>query len=254
MFSIKPLTKQGCVIYEYDGSFTGFLSCAYQCFMDETLPLGIYAQEEDQRTLWIPQQVTSDTDKSDLLINAVIRQSSHRAFEIVAHAFLSCLENKEMQILSFLSDCSEYGSHVEHRIIRPAVHFVWQAEKQLLREAHLYTGFIRFIEYEQKLIAVIDPKNQVLPIIAPHFMQRYGNETFLIFDTTHRSALMHHRGQMSIDELTNLHLPTLSDKETLYQALWKCFYDTIGIADRNNPRCRRTHMPKRYWNRLPEMQ
>ena len=31
------------------------------------------------------------------------------------------------------------------------------------------------------------------------------------------------------------------------------FYDTVGIEGRRNDLCRRTHMPKRYWNRMTEM-
>ena len=39
-----------------------------------------------------------------------------------------------------------------------------------------------------------------------------------------------------------------------YRLLWKRFYDTIAIRERENPRCRMTHMPKRYWNTMTEFQ
>ena len=31
-------------------------------------------------------------------------------------------------------------------------------------------------------------------------------------------------------------------------------YQTIAIPARHNPKCRMSHMPKRYWDNLPEMQ
>ena len=44
------------------------------------------------------------------------------------------------------------------------------------------------------------------------------------------------------------------EKEANYRLLWKRFYDTIAIKERENPRCRMTQMPKRYWNTMTEFQ
>ena len=35
------------------------------------------------------------------------------------------------------------------------------------------------------LASRIRPRNQVLPLIAPHFTDRYSGEAFLIYDATH---------------------------------------------------------------------
>ena len=44
------------------------------------------------------------------------------------------------------------------------------------------------------------------------------------------------------------------EKEANYRLLWKRFYDTIAIKERENPKLRQTHMPKRYWNTMTEFQ
>ena len=44
------------------------------------------------------------------------------------------------------------------------------------------------------------------------------------------------------------------EEEALYRRLWRSFYDTISIEERYNPRCRMTHMPKRYWGTMTEFQ
>ena len=43
-------------------------------------------------------------------------------------------------------------------------------------------------------------------------------------------------------------------EELRYRVLWKRFYKTIAIAARENPRCRMTHCPKRYWENMLEME
>ena len=44
------------------------------------------------------------------------------------------------------------------------------------------------------------------------------------------------------------------EAEARYRLLWKRFYDTIAIRERENPRCRMTNMPKRYWGTMTEFQ
>ena len=42
------------------------------------------------------------------------------------------------------------------------------------------------------------------------------------------------------------------ETEKRYRRLWRCFYDTIAIRERENPKLRMSHMPKRFWPLLPE--
>ena len=46
--------------------------------------------------------------------------------------------------------------------------------------------------------------------------------------------------------------PDRSERD--WRALWRRFYDTVAIEGRYNPRCRMTHMPKRYWGCMTEFQ
>ena len=41
--------------------------------------------------------------------------------------------------------------------------------------------------------------------------------------------------------------------ESIYQQLWRSYYDAIAIRERLNPRKRRQDMPLRYWKYLTEM-
>lgn len=44
------------------------------------------------------------------------------------------------------------------------------------------------------------------------------------------------------------------EAEKRYRRLWRCFYDTIAIRERENPKLRMSHMPKRFWPLLTEFQ
>ena len=45
-----------------------------------------------------------------------------------------------------------------------------------------------------------------------------------------------------------------NETEAAYRLLWKRFYDTVAIRERENPKLRMTHMPKRYWSTMTEFQ
>ena len=135
----------------------------------------------------------------------------------------------------------------------PVVHTLDKAVKFLGREAHLVLGFLRFAECGDVLIAQIEPKTNVLPVIAPHFISRFSGENFMIFDRTHRLALLYKDGEPAILRADTVELPPESPGEQRCRAMWRTFYDTVGIEGRRNDVCRRTHMPKRYWRDTPEL-
>ena len=92
------------------------------------------------------------------------------------------------------------------------------------------------------------------PFLKEHFCSRLKNETFLIFDRTHKAALVWQDRKARIISLDTLELPPATAEELRYRVLWKRFYKTIAIAARENPRCRMTHCPKRYWENMLEME
>ena len=94
----------------------------------------------------------------------------------------------------------------------------------------------------------------MLPFLSGHFISRYSEENFFIYDKTHRAALLYENGKHHIVQLEHFELPEVDDKEAQYRALWKQFYNKVSIEGRENPCCRRGHMPKRYWENMLEVQ
>jgi probable DNA metabolism protein len=127
-----------------------------------------------------------------------------------------------------------------------------RAVEFLNREAHLLKGFLRFSEFNGALAAEIEPKNFVLPLLAPHFRTRFPEERFLIFDRTHSAALIYRPHRMEILPAEGVQLPDPDEREKEMRALWRLYYRTVEVKGRHNPVCRRNHMPKRYWNCMTE--
>ena len=241
------------VIYLYDGSFSGFLCCVYESVYSGKMPSDIYSYSSDQITLFEKLIIATDEYKARRVLQSIPDRISHDAQKLIETVFLSCLKQKEYLMLNFLRRGYREGSRILSKLGDPGVSCLLNAKRSLLKEAHLFTGFVRFADYNGSLAATITPKNFVLPFIAKHFILRYKDNDFIIFDNTHKAALLYQNRHPDIISVDNIDFPPISDEESKYRSLWKRFYDTLAIEARENPRCRMTHMPKRYWVNMPEM-
>lgn len=249
----KPLAIPGDMVYRYDGGLKGFYCCVYECVTSGRLPMGIWPQDMAQTTLLPLQWIDTDPDRARRVRDSVARKISREAQALVETVFLSNLQEKELPMLRFLLKGYRTGASIANRLDDPDVATLHGAERHLLSEAHLLRGFIRFSDHDGRLIATIRPKHFVLPFLAEHFMERFSRENFLIYDKTHGAALVYENRKGQIVSLEDMPDLAVSQEEDLYRNLWKRFYDTIAIPSRENPRCRMTHMPKRYWSEMTEM-
>ena len=121
-------------------------------------------------------------------------------------------------------------------------------------------AYFESIGYTKNVVILTQPqgyrkeKNRVLPLLRSHFCARYLNESFFLYDRTHKEALFYTGGRTVIRPLEEFQMAPPDETEAKYRLLWKRFYDTIAIRERDNPRCRMTHMPKRYWSTMTEFQ
>ncbi len=224
------------VRYVYDGSFEGLLCCVYE---------SVYS-------------VTGSGVRSRCPAQPVWRSGcAHPAGKGRARVCLYCAENRPGRRgtgARHLFPCARLGrrfwccactSAIERGKTRPmlshpAVAPLVAAQKFLRNEARLTLEFLRFEDTGEALVAVIEPQNFVLPYIAHHFCTRFACEKLLIWDKTHAAALVWQNGTARIVPLEGLALPPESAQEAQFKALWKQFYNTIAIAARENPVCRRT--------------
>ncbi|NLT14655.1 MAG: DNA metabolism protein [Clostridiales bacterium] len=253
MSGVKPLAVPADIIYTYDGSFDGFLCCVFESVYSGVLPLDILCEEDAAPTLMEVRPIATDPVKAGRVRASMPHKISARALELLKTVFCSCLAQKELRLLEFLLRGYREGGKLCYKLGDMVMAPLLNAEKHLLRESHLHMGFVRFSDVGGALVAVITPKNYILPFIAEHFVLRYDREQFMIFDKTNKAALVYQEGKAEILRIEHVEFPEISVGEVRYQALWKRFYDTIAIEGRQNPRCRMTHMPKRYWENMLEV-
>lgn len=248
------MSDRSAVIYYYDGTYAGFLCCVFESFLEREDPIAIQpADMADQTALFGAKYIETDRKRAERVRVSIPQKMGLEAQEWLERAFLTCLPEKEKHMLAFMRLGYRVGRPICGMLTDPVVHQIDKAVRFLEREAHLLLGFLRFSEYGDVLIAQIEPKNSVLPIIAPHFIARFSGEDFMIFDRTHKLALLYRDGEPSMLQADTIELPPESPDEQRCRAMWRTFYETVEIEGRRNPVCRRTQMPKRYWKDMTEL-
>ncbi len=244
------------IVYLYDGSLDGLLTAVFESFSFHEIPADILINSNVQESLDVNYYyVNTDTDKAYRVQNAISQKISKRSMHNVFFTYLSAVPDKEMIILAYIHRCFEFGKSVNSRINDKYVGAVLDASLSVTNEAHNFKGFIRFLELSNGVYySKISPKARVLPALILHFKERFNSMPFMIHDIVHKECLVYNGTEAVIYQTDIIPDVTVSDNEEQYKRLWREFYETVEIKSRHNPKCRMTHMPKRYWQHLTEME
>ena len=239
------------MVYYYDGSFEGLLCCIFDSYANKEVLTAIYRDEDFVPTLFASRYIQTDLDHANRVFRKVVKCSPYTA-DLLRKGFLTCLPEKELHLYRLVVKLLREGPGFLRNFSDETLHPVAKAVQHLMGEAHLLKGFVRFSELGGVLGSEIAPKNRVLPVLRSHFCARYQNEKFFIYDRTHKEALFYASGKAVIRPLEDFQMAPPDETEAAYRVLWKRFYDTIAIKERENPRCQNTHMPKRYRGTMTE--
>ncbi|MBQ8852629.1 MAG: TIGR03915 family putative DNA repair protein, partial [Oscillibacter sp.] len=218
------------MVYYYDGSFEGFLSCIFESYAKKEVLTAIYRDEDAVPTLFDCRTVVTDQDHASRVLRKLLKVSPDAA-ELVQKGFLTCMEDKELHLYHLVAKLLRDGPGFLRDLSDETLYPVASAVRHLNGEVHLLKGFVRFSELGGVLGSEIEPKNRVLPLLRTHFCARYREDAFFIYDRTHKEALFYAGGKAIIRPIEDFQMAPPDEQEANYRLLWKRFYDTIAIKE-----------------------
>ena len=206
--------------YCYDGSFAGFLCCVFESYARKEIPAEVCPPEEGQLNFFGTRQIFTD---------------------------------KDLTLLRFVRLCFAQGPRAAQMLGDPDAAAAFALERAVDNEACRLIEFIRFEERDGMLGAVIHPKHRILPLLRGHFCSRLPDENFLIYDAAHGTALLHRDGQVRYLAMER-YIPGTDETELDWQRMWKRFFKALTIEQRRDEKAQMSHVPKRFWQDMCEMQ
>ncbi|SDG28348.1 UdgX family uracil-DNA binding protein [Alloyangia pacifica] len=134
----------------------------------------------------------------------------------------------------------------------PRVEKLTRMAKEVSRDRHKMTAFVRFREIGQpganrrSFAAWFEPTHHILELTAPFFVKRFGDMDWAIF-TPDLSA--HFEGG-ALRFATGATRPDLPEDAT--EELWRTYFRNIFNPARVKLKAMQAEMPKKYWHNMPE--
>lgn len=245
------------IVFIFDGSFEGFLTCIYNSYYGKVKPDIIESNIKFQGSLVDTSFfIETDFEKANKVYFALKNKVSDTTFQDIYYTFLSSEPENFTMLYKFIKLAFSIGSAISFHLQNPIVLYVINTSKKVFGEAHRFLGFVRFKEaYENLYYSKIEPDNNILPIISSHFVDRFTNQNFVIYDSKRKIALVYNTEDYIISDIEDSFLHKLiNNKENdHYEILFKAFVTAVSIKERSNPKLQSSHAPKRYLKNIFEL-
>ena len=234
------------MILVYDGTFEGFLSLVYEVYYKKLKPIKIYKA--------LPNEIVFE----EIKIIETIELNSIKVLDAIKAKFPKDIVCKILNI--FMCDTKEFEMTLLEYIIigfkevkqlfninNSCVFYLNNLEKELFKNVHKMTGFIRFEELEDgTLYAKVESKFNVLYFLGKHFLKRFNNQNFIVHDLNRKLAFVKIQNDFSVQEVAFFDEPNYSSNEQKFQKLWKSFFSGVTLKERINPKLQRQLVPLLY--------
>ena len=241
-------------IYLYNNTFINLLNLIKTLIKNKIIPTNI--KSFDYIPNLFEETILLDILEDENIIKEYLDYFGKEIFNTIFSLYLSTDENKEIIIFHFLVHSIKLKNKVYYMRNLKSVDLALKISKYVNHENHKYKGFLRFKELENNILyAEIAPTNNIIFLLSNHFKKRLKNEYWIIKDVKRGIISLYDKKNFYFVIESEFSLLTLnfSKNEQFIEDLWKKFYQTIGIAERKNERCRMNFMPKKYWKYIIEM-
>lgn len=241
-------------VYIYDDNFISLLNLIYYLLKHHIRPDNI--KDESYQANLFENKIYLSIPKDEKILDYIRQYAGGFVVRRMFYVFLSNENNKELILYYFFLNAMKYRYKVMGYRNLKCVSEVFRISEYVSHESHKMKGFLRFKElHNHVLYAEMEPTNDVLFLVSCHFAKRLGNELWIIKDNKRKILSIYDKKQfifVSESEVKFLEKEE-SNEEKRFVSLWKTFYNTIGITQRKNERCRMNFMPKKYWKYITEM-
>ena len=248
-------------MYICHDTITGLYSALYDAWKESRDgDAGIELRGKTQQQMFCEYRVVDECGEKAVSIERMIKRNlGYNAYWNFYHALLSDDAGKGEAVFKAMQEArriQEKKKIMEH-LSDCNVAKVFELSRRVSNEAHMYKEFIRFRELSNGvLFSEISPRNRVLTCVGEHFSERFPLENWMIYDKTHREFLVHRaKRQWAIvagAELAREAAENISQDEVEYEKLWKGFFQSVSIKERENPKCQRSNLPLRWRREMTE--
>ena len=240
------------MILLYDSTFEGFLSLIYEVYYKKLKPTNIYKTLPNEIIFDEVKTIETNEENYKKVLEAIKTKFTKNILEKILNIFMCDSKDFEMALLEYIIIGFKDAKQLNN-INNSCVFYLNSLEKELFKNVHRMSGFIRFEELEDKtLYAKIESKFNVVYFLGRHFLKRFNNQNFIIHDLNRKLAFVKIENDYSIKEVAFFDEPNYSPNEEKFQKLWKSFFSGVTIKERTNLKLQTQMVPLLYRTYMSE--
>lgn len=243
----------GMKIFTCKDRFEDIMTCIYDAW-ECALTVGhnniALAREPVYQTNLFAEYIHVDADsvKVEKVVRSIKKSISYEAYIYVYYATLSFEQDALNTIYNFLRIGFRVGASVCNMLNNPYVMRMFELKRKVGNEGHYFREFARFTSIDNKVyVCHIEPKCNVLTLVANHFEDRMPSEHWMIIDDNRKLAVVHPKDEESyIRYLSENEFDILKQTEAAedeYTELWRGFFKAISIKERESRERQRNMIP-----------
>ena len=242
------------MIYTYDGSFEGFLCCIFDSYANKEVLTAITDDEDSAPILFPVRAIQTDSGHAGRVLRKLHKLSPYGE-ELVRRGFLTCMEDREIRLYRLVVKLLREGPGFLRNFSDETLSSGSDSRPAPQRRGPPVEGLCPLLRAgrrpgQRDRAEKPGPAPFCGATSAPAIKTR--NFSFMTAPTTRRCFTPPAR--RSSARWRTFRWRRRMKRRPHYRLLWKRFYDTIAIRERENPKLRMTHMPKRYWGTMTEFQ
>ena len=208
--------------------------------------------------------VVTDAEKAERVLSGLSKKISRSAVYMLHASFLSESEEVENAIFSYIGKAFKMDKSIEMNFADPDVLKLSKIYKKVNREVERIRQFVRFQKTSDGVFfACVEPLYNVMPLNLDFFADRFADQQWLIYDIRRNTGWFYNMKTIEEVRIENpgfdissgrLNRDAVDENEIDFQDLWRQYFKSISIKERQNLKLQRQHMPKRFWKFLTEKQ
>ncbi|MBR1868144.1 MAG: TIGR03915 family putative DNA repair protein [Clostridia bacterium] len=243
------------IIFTFDGTTNGFLTCVFESYYKKILPDQIVFPGVQYSLVDEIVEIPTDDRKAERVLLCIKKARTPFVFRDLKLSFKSGEENKFTVAFNYVKQVIDNKDiDVSTDFANRAVLDFSDCLRRTFNEVHRFKGFIRFSQTANGFFyAHYSPDNDITELLLPHFKARYKNQAFAIHDVKRNVLALYDGKQSKIIYADDAAITVyFSEEEKTFRDLWKTYYDSVNIPERKNRKQMIGHMPRKYWKDLPE--
>lgn len=230
----------------YDGTFECYLSLVYEVYYNKLSVKSIL--KEFPHTLMIEEhhEVIYNEANALKVLKALKTKFTKQNFEMILNSFMCDSSDFELDLLYFIIEGFKSQQELQN-INNSHIFAICNLQKELFRNYHKMSGFLRFMELEDGfLYAKLESKFNLVYLLGSFFAKRLNNQSYIIHDINRKLAFIHTKEFVGVKNIAEFEAPTISQNEEKFSQLWQTFFSSVAIKSRNNPKLQRQLVPLIY--------